>query len=232
MKNIGNTTADKIRQYLVQNKIPFKANDNISGALKVLGVSKDQLIDEVESAFKQVLHNLVIDYDNDHNSKDTARRYAKMVVNETFSGRYDEMPDITTFPNVTAADQIILVRDIQIESVCAHHHQNISGRCHIAILPSADGGEVMGLSKYARLARWVARRPQIQEELTVNIANCLAETLQPRGVAVILDCVHYCMKCRGVMEPNSSTLTSHIWGEFRHNPMLRSEMYSLLNLRG
>ena len=226
---ILNPIATRVRETLKTHNIPFKANDNIAHGLKLAQVNKEDLIKEVEGAFQAVLHNLCIDYDNDHNSKETAKRYAKMVINETFAGRFDEAPNITVFPNVSNNDQLIIVRDIKIESVCSHHHQNISGVCHIAVLPDPEGN-VMGLSKYARIAHWIARRPQIQEELNVGIAEALQEMLQPRGVAVIINAKHYCMACRGVEEPNSTTITSHITGAFRDNPALRAELYSLLNM--
>lgn len=89
----------------------------------------------------------------------------------------------------------------------------------------------MGLSKYSRIANWVARRPQIQEELTVEIANTLQEILDPRGVAVVVNADHQCMLCRGVMEPDTKTTTSHLMGEFLVNPMLRQEFYNILQLR-
>ena len=123
-----------------------------------------------------------------------------------------------------------MVDNIRIESVCAHHHQNIRGVCHIAILPDEEGS-VMGLSKYSRIASWIARRPQIQEELTVEIANTLDHILQPRGVAVVVNADHQCMQCRGVMEPNAKTTTSHLIGEFLNNPTLRQEFYNILQLR-
>lgn len=223
-------TYQKITKYCQQNGIPFKANDNISGALKALNINKEKLIPEVAKSFERVLANLVIDTANDHNSKDTAMRYAKMLINETFAGRYDERPSITVFPNVKRISQLIVVDNIRIESVCAHHHQNIRGVCHIAILPDEEGS-VMGLSKYSRIANWVARRPQIQEELTVEIANTLQEILDPRGVAVVVNADHQCMLCRGVMEPDTKTTTSHLMGEFLVNPMLRQEFYNILQLR-
>lgn len=220
----------KIIKYCHDHNIPYKANDNISVALEALNIKKEKLIAEVERSFQRVLTNLVIDTENDHNSKETAHRYAKMLINETFAGRYDAQPKITVFPNVKRISQLIVVDNIRIESVCAHHHQNIRGVCHIAILPDEEGS-VMGLSKYSRIASWIARRPQIQEELTVEIANTLNHILQPRGVAVVVNADHQCMLCRGVMEPNAKTTTSHLIGEFLNNPTLRQEFYNILQLR-
>ena len=202
----------------------FKANDNISDALLELGLGAKDLLAEVQAAFHEVLQTMVIDVANDHNSVDTPRRYAKMVLLETQNGRYELAPKVTDFPNVSNADQLIVVKKLRVESLCSHHHQNIRGYAHIAILPRPDG-KVFGLSKYSRILRWFAKRPQIQEELTVQVAEYIQNILDPLGVAVIIEAEHQCMSCRGVTEPDSKTRTAHLLGAFRESPELRDELY-------
>ena len=200
------------------------ANDNISEFIDV-GDLQD-IENEVEEAFQGVLKALLINTDEDHNTKDTARRVAKMFVHEIFRGRYYPPPKVTAFPNAKQYDQIYMSGPITINSTCAHHFQPITGRAYVGIFP---GKKVVGLSKFNRMVDWVASRPQIQEEMTEQIADMIEQETEAKGVAVIVKAEHFCMTARGVKEHESDMLTSVVRGIFRDDPAIKSEFFSLLN---
>jgi GTP cyclohydrolase I len=201
----------------------YKATDNISG---FIGEGElDLLVDEVAEKMQGVLDALVIDTSKDHNTQDTARRVAKMFVKEIFAGRYVEQPKITDFPNVTSYDQVYVVGPISIRSMCAHHFMPIRGKCYVGVFP---GTRVIGLSKFNRLVDWLASRPQIQEELTSNIANKIKEVTSADGVAVLLKAEHMCCTHRGVKEHESDMTTSVMLGKFRGDNALKAEFLSIV----
>ena len=184
----------------------------------------------VTEAFQGVLDALLIDTKNDHNTKDTARRVAKMFVHEIFRGRYYPPPKITAFPNVKQYDQIYMSGPMSINSTCAHHFQPITGKAYVGIFP---GEKVIGLSKFNRMVDWVASRPQIQEEMTEQIADMIQEETEAKGVAVIVKAEHFCMTARGVKEHESDMVTSVVRGIFRDEPATKAEFFSLLsNMKG
>ena len=205
-------------------KISTKANDTIYECLDV-GDLQD-IENEVADAFQGVLEALGIDTQNDHNTKDTARRVAKMFVHEIFRGRYYPPPKVTAFPNVKQYDQIYMSGPISINSTCAHHFQPITGKAYVGIFP---GKKVVGLSKFNRMVDWVASRPQIQEEMTEQIADMIEQETEAKGVAVIVKAEHFCMTARGVKEHESDMLTSVVRGIFRDDPAIKAEFFSLLN---
>ena len=205
-------------------KISTKANDTIYDCLDV-GDLQD-IENEVADAFQGVLEALGIDTQNDHNKKDTARRVAKMFVHEIFRGRYYPPPKVTAFPNVKQYDQIYMSGPISINSTCAHHFQPITGKAYVGIFP---GKKVVGLSKFNRMVDWVASRPQIQEEMTEQIADMIEQETEAKGVAVIVKAEHFCMTARGVKEHESDMLTSVVRGIFRDDPAIKAEFFSLLN---
>ena len=182
--------------------------------------------DRVTEAFQGVLRALVINTTDDHNTKDTARRVAKMFVHELFKGRYYPPPEITDFPNAKKYDQIYITGPISIDSTCAHHFQPITGSCYIGIFP---GEKVIGLSKFNRMVDWIASRPQIQEEMTEQIADMIEKETKAKGVAVIVKAEHFCMTARGVKEHESEMMTSVVRGVFRDAPAIKAEFFSLLN---
>ena len=205
-------------------KISTKANDTIYDCLDV-GDLQD-IENEVADAFQGVLEALGIDTQNDHNTKDTARRVAKMFVHEIFRGRYYPPPKVTAFPNVKQYDQIYMSGPISINSTCAHHFQPITGKAYVGIFP---GKKVVGLSKFNRMVDWVASRPQIQEEMTEQIADMIEQETEAKGVAVIVKAEHFCMTARGVIDHESDMLTSVVRGIFRDDPAIKAEFFSLLN---
>jgi len=203
--------------------VRFHANDSIQNFLQEGDVEAIQA--EAEIHIQNLLEALVIDTDNDHNTQETAKRVAKMFVKEIFAGRYEPMPKVTTFPNV-GYDQMYISGPIKIRSMCAHHMMPIVGNCWVGIKP---GERVIGLSKFNRLVDWVASRPQIQEEMTEQIADVIEDATKPKGIAVVIKAEHFCMTHRGVREHESDMTTSVMRGEFRDEQMLRNEFLNLMN---
>lgn len=217
------TTSEKIKKKLEKTETKFFCNDNISEHLNEGDMNR--LVTEVAEKMQGVLESLVIDTDNDHNTKDTARRVAKMLVLETFSGRYLPKPKITAFPNVTEYDQVYVSGPITIRSTCAHHFQAIKGKCYVGVFP---GRNVIGLSKFNRLVDWIASRPQIQEEMTIQIADLIEEETEAEGVAVLIQAEHGCLTNRGVKEHESDMTTSVMRGRFREDPHLKQEFFNII----
>ena len=205
-------------------KESYLANDTIYNHIGEGDI--DRLIDEVTDAFQGVLDALVIDTVNDHNTQDTAKRVAKMFINEIFRGRYYPPPAITAFPNAKQYDQLYMTGPISVDSTCAHHFQPISGKCYIGIFP---GKKVIGLSKFNRMVDWVVSRPQIQEEMTEQIADMIEVETEAKGIAVIVKAEHFCMTARGVKEHESDMMTSVLRGDFLKIDHLKSEFFSLLS---
>tara|TARA_B100000424_G_scaffold100768_2_gene75618 strand:+ start:220 stop:885 length:666 start_codon:yes stop_codon:yes gene_type:complete len=206
-----------------QKKIRSFCNDNISKVINEKDIN--QIQEDVQKHFQKVLDSLRIDTKNDHNTKDTAKRVAKMFVRETFYGRYTKKPRVTAFPNANSYDELYITGPISIRSTCAHHFQPIVGNCWIGVFP---GKNVIGLSKFNRLVDWIVRRPQIQEEMTVQIADLIEKETKAAGVAVIVKAEHMCLTHRGVKEHESDMTTSVIRGVFKENPILKSEFLQLL----
>tara|TARA_B100001029_G_scaffold169389_1_gene164231 strand:- start:1587 stop:2165 length:579 start_codon:yes stop_codon:yes gene_type:complete len=148
---------------------------------------------------------------------------------EFFAGYEQDPEEIlrTTFEEVEGYDEMVLVKDIGVESHCEHHMVPIIGRAHIAYIPN---NRVVGISKLARVVDIFAKRLQIQEKMTAQIANAIENVLQPKGVAVVIDASHQCMTTRGVNKPESSTVTSAMRGVFNDNPRTRNEFLSFINL--
>ena len=202
----------------------FFCNDNISE--HITPEEHDQLLSEVEENMKSVLQSLVIDIDNDHNTQDTAHRVAKMFMNEIFAGRYETKPKVTAFPNANAYDELYVTGPITIRSTCAHHFQAIQGKAYIGVFP---GKNVIGLSKFNRITDWIASRPQIQEEMTVQIADEIERVTEADGVAVLLQAEHLCMTQRGVKEHESDMTTAVMRGVFRDDKSLKQEFYNIVS---
>ncbi len=150
----------------------FHANDNIAAFIEPGELP--QLQREVEAKLVEVLDSLVIDTESDHNTRETARRVAKMYLTEVFRGRYHAMPPITEFPNVERLNELMIVGPITVRSACSHHLCPIIGKLWVGVLPN-EHSNLIGLSKYARIADWVMSRPQIQEEAVTRLADLLLE---------------------------------------------------------
>ncbi len=217
----------QIRQRLIDAGIRFHANDNISK--HIYEYEKEQLEKEVQEAFQEVLNALVIDTENDHNTRNTAKRVAKMYVREIFGGRFNSRPAVTSFPNM-GYKSLYTSGPISIRSTCAHHFQNIVGNAWVGIIPE---DEVIGLSKFNRLVHHIAERPQIQEEMTTEIANELSEYAKTKHIAVVVKAEHHCMTQRGVKEHESDMTTAIMLGAFSEDPALKQEFYDIcLSMKG
>lgn len=220
--------SDRIRHRLISAGQRYHANDNIADFIEdgELG----ELQDEVQARMQEVLHALVIDTDNDHNTQGTARRVAKMFVREVFAGRYAPAPAVTAFPNVSHLNELMIVGPLKVRSACSHHLCPILGQVWIGVLPNA-ASDLIGLSKYARLAEWVLGRPQIQEEAVVMLADALERRIRPDGLAVVMQASHFCMHWRGVKDDGALMRNSVMRGAFLKDATLRREFLSLLGER-
>ena len=203
----------------------FHSNDNIADFIEPGELEK--LLDEVEVKMKGVLESMVIDTHSDHNTSNTARRVAKMYLIEVFKGRYVHAPTITEFPNVEHLNELMIVGPITVRSACSHHFCPVIGKIWIGVMPN-EHTNVIGLSKYARLAEWVMGRPQIQEEAVVQLADLIQEKTQPDGLAIVMQASHYCMAWRGVKDMDSKMINSVMRGVFLKDPNLRREFLSLI----
>ncbi len=221
----GTPVSVKIRERLVAARKRFNANDNIADFIEPGEL--ERLLDEVEEKMKGVLSSLVIDTERDHNTEQTARRVAKLYLSEVFRGRYVSAPTITEFPNAEHLNELMIVGPITVRSACSHHLCPVIGQIWIGVLPN-EHTNVIGLSKYARLAEWVMGRPQIQEEAVVQLADLIQQKTQPDGLAIVMEATHFCMGWRGVQDLDSRMINSVMRGSFLKDPNLRREFLSLI----
>jgi GTP cyclohydrolase IA len=202
-------------------RAPRLCNEPVDGFLDK--AEKAAMMAAAAKKLEELFDVLQIDHRNDHNTRDTPRRVAKMFVEEVLHGRYSEPPKITEFENVERYDQLIVTGPIEVRSMCAHHMMPIVGEAYIGILPSADG-KIIGLSKYDRIVEYFASRLQIQEELVAQIANYVTEMTKPRGLAVRITAVHMCKTHRGVRaSAQSRMVNSAFHGEMLRNQALKGE---------
>jgi GTP cyclohydrolase I len=225
----GTPVSVKIRERIAASRKRYNANDNIAQFIEPGEL--ELLLDEVEEKMKGVLSSLVIDTEHDHNTDNTARRVAKMYLNEVFKGRYVPAPTITEFPNAEHLNELMIVGPITVRSACSHHFCPVIGKIWIGVLPN-EHTNVIGLSKYARLAEWIMGRPQIQEEAVVQLADLIQEKTQPDGLAIVMEASHYCMSWRGVKDMDSKMINSVMRGAFLKDANLRREFLSLIPRKG
>ena len=218
---------NEIKQKLEEAGVRYWANDNISEVLQK--GDKEALIEEAIPAFENVLQTLLIDTKTDPNSQDTARRMAKMYINEIMSGRYDPMPNPSAFPNYieNGYEGMLVVRS-ELKSVCSHHHQPVSGVAYIGIIA---GPKLLGLSKYTRIAQWCARRGTLQEELNVMIADQIQQTTGSEHVGVYVQATHGCCENRGIKAHSSLTQTTVLRGAFKDDPGTKKEFMDNVKLQ-
>jgi len=224
----GTPMSVKIRERVQAARKRFNANDNIAEFIQPGELEK--LLDEVTVKMQGVLDSMVIDTDNDHNTDNTARRVAKMYLNEVFRGRYVKGPTITEFPNAEHLNELMIVGPITVRSACSHHFCPVIGKIWIGVMPN-EHTNVIGLSKYARLAEWIMGRPQIQEEAIIQLADLIQEKTQPDGLALVMEASHYCMAWRGVKDMDSKMINSVMRGVFLKDATLRREFLSLIPRR-
>lgn len=225
-KSDETSVSQRIKARLRDSGVRYWANDNISQFIR--DDEKEDLISELSGKFEGVLDSLIIDRDTDPNSKGTAKRLAKMYINEIMSGRYDPAPDVTAFPNVGKDSYHgMLVIRAELKSMCSHHHQPVTGTAYIGVIP---GDKVIGLSKYIRIAQWVARRGTLQEELASEIAREIAAATESDDVAIYIQARHGCCENRGVMAHSSLTQTTVLKGLF-NTSHAKSEFFDNIKIQ-
>ena len=219
--------ADVIRTKMKRDQKRFWAGDNVSDYLHE--GDKERLIDEATEAFELVLDRLLIDRENDPNSKGTARRLAKMYFNEIMAGRYEPAPDATAFPNDSADryEGMLVVRS-ELRSMCSHHHQPVAGVAYIGIIAAQ---KLIGLSKYSRIAQWCARRGTLQEELCNDIAKEIGKATGADDIGVYMQMTHGCCENRGIMAHSSLTQTTVLRGSFQTDPATKKEFFDNIKLQ-
>jgi len=218
---------DAIRFKMKRDNKRFWAGDNVSDYLH--DGDRERLIDEAAEAFEIVLDRLLIDRENDPNSKGTAQRLAKMYFNEIMAGRYEPEPDATAFPNDSADryEGMLVVRS-ELRSMCSHHHQPVSGVAYIGIIAAQ---KLIGLSKYTRIAQWCARRGTLQEELANDIAREIMRVTDATDVGVYVQAVHGCCENRGIMAHSSLTQTTVLKGAFKDDQSTKKEFFDNIKLQ-
>ena len=224
----GKPLSQVLRENMKFSGKRFWAGDNISEYVQD-EATRQQLINEATKAFEQVLDTLLIDRENDPNSKGTARRLAKMYYNEIMGGRYDPAPDATAFPNDSEDryEGMLVVRS-ELRSMCSHHHQPVSGVAYIGIIAA---NKLIGLSKYTRIAQWCARRGTLQEELCNDIAREIMRATDSENVGVYIQATHGCCENRGIMAHSSLTQTTVLKGSFQTDPGTKKEFMDNIKLQ-
>lgn len=207
-----------------ETKIVFDVDEILENTRKTPwndnGLTSDQKIEKITHHFKAIMETIGLDLTNDSLEK-SPYRVAKMYVNEIFSGLDKKnFPSLSVIENEMQYDQMIVVKDVSVISFCEHHFVTIEGKANIAYIPNK---RVIGLSKINRIVKFFARRPQVQERLTKQIADCLSYVLDTPHVAVLIDAKHYCVISRGVEDTNSTTLTCDLRGDFKTDEKTRTE---------
>ena len=215
----------RIHERLINAGRRAHANDNIAEFIDGPEELK-ALEDEVTHRMQALLESLVIDTEKDHNTRGTARRVARMFLHEVYKGRYLPRPAMTEFPNVERLNELMIVGPIAVRSACSHHFVPIIGRLWIGVLPK-ETSNLIGLSKFSRIADWVMSRPQIQEEAIMQLADLLEQVLNPDGISIVLEADHLCTQWRGVKDDSHMT-NSVMRGAFLTNPQSRQEFLDLV----
>ena len=206
----------KVHEYLVSVGVETPVNNN--------GLSRQEKIDKIENNFTQILDTLGLDRGDD-SLIDSPKRIAKMYVNEIFWGLdYEAFPKATVVENKMKYNEMVIVKNISVQSYCEHHFVVIDGLACVAYVPKE---KVLGLSKINRIVEYFAKRPQIQERLTEQVYHALSFILETENIAVMIDGDHYCVKSRGVEDTGSSTITSRLGGAFKSDHKARAEFIAL-----
>ena len=206
----------KIHEHLVKMGVETPTKDS--------ALDRKEKIEVIEAHFNGIMRALGLDLEDD-SLMDTPKRVAKMYVNEIFWGLdYDAFPKCTTVANKMKYDEMVVERNVNVQSNCEHHFVIIDGLATVAYVPK---DRVLGLSKINRIVEYFSKRPQIQERLTEQIFHTLQFILDTEDVAVMIDAQHYCVKSRGVEDTGSSTVTSRLGGGFKNDPAARAEFYQI-----
>ena len=220
-------TSEKITQRIKDAGAKYWASDNVS---QFMDEGDDlKLIEELVPHFEGVLDTLLIDRFNDPNSQGTAKRLAKMYINELMWGRYNNMPNATAFPNdIEEGYKGMLVVRSEIQSMCSHHHQPVKGVAYIGIIA---GETLIGLSKYTRIAQWCARRGTLQEELANDISREIMKATGSKNLGVYIQATHGCVENRGVLAHSSLTQTTVLEGAFKEEAKVQKEFMDNIKLQ-
>ena len=208
----------RVHEHLVKVGVETPVTDN--------GFSRTDKINLIEDNFKNIMSIMGLDLTDD-SLMDTPKRVAKMYVNEIFWGLdYEAFPKCTAVDNKMKYDEMVIERNINVQSNCEHHFVVIDGVATVGYIPNE---RVLGLSKLNRVVEYFAKRPQIQERLTEQVYHALSYILDTENIGVIVDAQHYCVKSRGVEDTGSSTITSKLGGCFKHDPAVRNEFMNIVN---
>ena len=209
----------KIHEHLVKMGVETPTTD--------YQLDRKEKIDVIEAHFNGIMRALGLDLEDD-SLMDTPKRVAKMYVNEIFWGLdYDAFPKCTTVANKMNYDEMVVERNVNVQSNCEHHFVIIDGLATVAYVPNE---KVLGLSKINRIVEYFAKRPQIQERLTEQVFHALCYILETENVAVMIDAQHYCVKSRGVEDTGSSTVTTKLGGGFKTDAAARAEFLSIARM--
>ena len=209
----------QVHEYLVKMGVETPTIDN--------GLSRTDKIEIIERKFKDIMETLGLDLTDD-SLEETPKRVAKMYVGEIFWGLdYEAFPKCTTVANKMGYDEMVVERNVNVQSNCEHHFVVIDGLATVAYVPHE---KVLGLSKINRIVEYFAKRPQIQERLTEQVFHTLCYILETDNVAVMIDAQHYCVKSRGVEDTGSSTVTCKLGGGFKTDPAARAEFLSIARM--
>nr|VFK00235.1 MAG: GTP cyclohydrolase I [Candidatus Kentron sp. LFY]VFK02197.1 MAG: GTP cyclohydrolase I [Candidatus Kentron sp. LFY] len=219
-KEISQIIIERLRH----RNISFLANECIADHIS--HEEREQLLDEVIGKVEDLLRSLIIDVDNDHNVRNTARRIARMYLTETLKGRYYKAPSWVEFPNVKRLDEIYTLGPITVRSTCSHHFLPIQGTLWIGIVPAEH---VIGISKFNRITDWIMSRPHIQEEAVIMLADYLEKKIEPKGLAVVLRAKHFCMSWRGVKDDNTMMTNSVMRGDFLDDRGLEKRFFDIIH---
>lgn len=190
-------------------------------------LSDSEKIEKIQTHFGEIMNILGLDMSDD-SLKGTPKRVAKMYVNEIFGGLHpDKIPGMSTFDNKYKYNQMLVEKDITVYSTCEHHFLPIVGRAHIGYI---SNGRVIGLSKMNRIVDYFARRPQVQERLTMQIVKTMQEALGTEDVACVIDAKHLCVNSRGIRDIESSTVTAELGGRFKHDAITRKEFLHYIGI--
>jgi GTP cyclohydrolase I len=188
---------------------------------------KQKIVNKAAKAYAKFMEALGIDYENDPNSRDTPKRVAKAYVYDLIKGCFNEPPKITAFDNLEGYDGLVFQGNIELKSICSHHHLTFSGKAHVAYIPTKNG-KVIGLSKLNRIVDFYARRPQVQENLTTQIHEHIDKVCEGNlGVAVVIEATHTCCSNRGIGH-DSTMMTSKLSGAFMEEVAAREEFYNFI----
>lgn len=218
-QKVDSELGKRVHEHLVKMGVETPSIEN--------NLNRSEKIDIIETKFYDIMKTLGLDLSDD-SLAETPKRFAKMLVTETMWGLdWEAFPKCTTVENKMSYNEMVVERNINVQSTCEHHFVVISGLATVAYVPQ---NKVLGLSKINRIVEYFAKRPQIQERLTEQVFHALQYILETEDVAVLINARHYCVRSRGVEDTSSSTVTSRLGGGFKTDPSARAEFMRMISL--